>query len=176
MMQFHERGYSVLMYDYRGYGTSGGTPSTVRAKEDALAACRWLVEDQQVDPATIVSHGRSLGGAVAIWLAANRKVGGVISEISFASAFRVKTRWKLLLTDKFDSLKSIRQVNCPVLLIHGTQDRIIPFRHAQMVFDAASEPKRHLWIEGGEHYDYVNIEQTAYFDAIEQFIAELVNR
>ena len=175
MEQFYERGCSVLMYDYRGYGTSDGRPSTARAKEDAMAAYRWLVDTQQIDPKTIVSHGRSLGGAVAVWLAAKADVGGVISEISFASAFRVKTRWKLLLLDKFDSLKSIPRVNCPVLVIHGTDDGIIPFRHAEQIYNAAEEPKRHLWIEGGDHYDYVYIDEKAYFDAIEGFIKEMVN-
>jgi fermentation-respiration switch protein FrsA (DUF1100 family) len=174
MTQFHEKGCSVLMYDYRGYGTSDGYPSTAGAKKDAMAAYRWLVEEKRIDPATIVSHGRSLGGAVAVWLAANAQVGGVITEISFTSAFRVKTRWKLLLTDKFDSLRSIRNINCPLLVIHGTEDAIIPFWHARKVFDAAADPKRHLWIEGGDHYDYVFIDEAAYFDAIERFIDELV--
>lgn len=175
MQQFHERGCSVLMYDYRGYGTSGGHPSTIHAKEDATAAYHWLVDEKNIDPRTIVSHGRSLGGAVAVWLAANHQVGGVISEISFASAFRVKTRWKLTPLDKFDSLKSIRRVNCPVLVIHGIDDETIPFWHGKKVFEAAPEPKRHLWIEEGKHYNYAYIEEEKYFNTIERFINELVN-
>ncbi len=174
MQQFHERGCSVLMYDYRGYGTSDGHPSTANAKKDVTAAYEWLVHEMRVDPKTIVSHGRSLGGGVAVWLAANRTVGGVITEISFASAFRVKTRRKLLLFDKFDSLRSIRNVNCPVLVIHGTDDEIIPLWHGQRVYDAAPEPKRHLWIEGGRHNNYAYVEEENYFDTVIRFIDELV--
>lgn len=176
MAQFHERGYSVLMYDYRGYGTSDGRPSTVHAKEDAAAAYRWLVEEQKVNPGTIVSQGRSLGGAVAVWLAANREVGGVITEISFTSAFRVKTRWKLTPLDKFDSLKLIRRVGCPVLVIHGTDDRVIPFWHGKKVYDAAPEPKMHLWVGEGQHFDYAYLDEETYFSTIDRFVDEMVNR
>ncbi len=175
MEQFRERGYSVLMYDYRGYGSSEGRASTVHAKQDVEAAYHWLVEEKKIAPDTIVSQGRSLGGGVAVWLAARHKVGGVITEISFASAFRVKTRWKLTPLDRFDSLKSIRRVGCPVLVVHGTDDPVIPFWHGKKVFDAALEPKRHFWIKDGRHNDYVYIEEQAYFDTVDRFVDELVN-
>jgi fermentation-respiration switch protein FrsA (DUF1100 family) len=175
MKQFYDRGYSVFMYDYRGYGTSEGHPSTRHAQEDATAAYRWLVEEEQIDPRTIVSHGRSLGGAVAVWLAAHHETGGLITEVSFASAFRVKTRWKLLFCDKFDSLKAIRHVNAPVLVIHGTDDDIIPFRHGKKIFNAAAEPKQHLWIEKGRHMNYAYVDEAQYFQTIERFIDELVS-
>jgi fermentation-respiration switch protein FrsA (DUF1100 family) len=170
MMQFFELGYSVLMYDYRGYGTSEGSPSTRHAKEDVTAAYRWLVEVKGVDPRRIISHGRSLGGGVAVWLAAHHEVGGLITEISFASAIRVKTRWKILPWDRFDSLRSIRRVRCPVLVIHATDDEVIPFRHGRMVYEAASEPKHHLWIEGGRHTNYMYIDEQRYLAAIQQFL------
>lgn len=175
MQQFHDRGYSVLMYDYRGYGTSDGKPSTKHAKEDAVAAYNWLVNEKGIDPKSIISHGRSLGGGVAVWLASRHEVAGLITEISFASVFRVKTRWKILPWDKFDSLRSIRNVDCPVLLIHGTDDEIIPLWHGQTVFDAAPGPKRHLWIQGGRHNDYVNVAEQEYMDAIEGFVGDLLD-
>ena len=175
MRQFHDRGYSVLMYDYRGYGTSEGRPSTRNAKQDVTAAYDWLVQEKGIAPRSIISHGRSLGGALATWLAAHREVGGLIVEISFVSAFRVKTRWPLLLCDKFNSLKSIRRAECPVLVIHGTADEIIPFWHGQKLYDAAAEPKQHLWIEGGTHYDYVYVAGDEYIGAVQRFIAELPN-
>jgi fermentation-respiration switch protein FrsA (DUF1100 family) len=173
MRQFHDRGYSVLMYDYRGYGSSEGRPSTRNAKQDVTAAYDWLVREKGVDPQTIISQGRSLGGAAATWLAAHRKVGGLIVEVSFVSAFRVKTRWPLLPWDKFNNLKSIRRSRCPVLIIHGTDDNIIPFWHGQKLYEAAPEPKQHLWIKGGNHNDYVYVAGEEYTDAVRRFIDEL---
>jgi fermentation-respiration switch protein FrsA (DUF1100 family) len=175
MQQFHDRGYSVLIYDYRGYGTSEGRPSTRKAKQDAAAVYDWLVQTKGIAPQSIISHGRSLGGAVATWLAAHREVGGLIIEVSFVSAFRVKTHWPLLPWDKFNSLKSIRRADCPVLVIHGTEDEIIPFWHGQKLYDAAPEPKQHLWIEGGRHNDYVYVAGDEYIVAIQRFIAGLPN-
>jgi fermentation-respiration switch protein FrsA (DUF1100 family) len=175
MRQFHDLGYSVLMYDYRGYGTSEGSPSSRNAKQDVAAAYDWLVQEKGIAPQSIISQGRSLGGALAIWLAAHREVGGLIAEISFASAFRVKTRWPLLPWDKFDSLKSIRRAECPVLVIHGTADEIIPFWHGQKLYEAATKQKEHLWIEGGTHYDYVYVAGEEYIGAIQRFISRLSN-
>lgn len=174
MQQFHDRGYSVLMYDYRGYGTSEGKPSTVHAKEDVTAAYNWLVDTKKIQPRKIISHGRSLGGGVAVWLAAKYKVGGLITEISFASAIRVKTRWKVLPWDKFDSVRSIRRVNCPVLVIHGTEDMKIPFWHGKKVYEAALEPKRNLWIEGGRHSTYAYVAEERYINTIQSFVDELI--
>lgn len=174
MQQFQELGYSVLMYDYRGYGTSEGKPSTKKAKQDVSAAYHWLVEEKKIDPKTIIAQGRSLGGAVAIWLAANHEVGGLIAEITFVSAFRVKTHWPLLPWDKFNNLKSIRNVQCPVLIIHGRDDEIIPLWHGQKLYDAAPGPKQCFWIDQGMHTDYVYAAGDVYFDTIQSFVSELL--
>ena len=173
MEQFYDLGYSVLMYDYRGYGTSEGTPSYRKIQKDASSVYRWLVEEKNVAPATIIAHGRSLGGAVAVWTAANHEVGGLMVESSFASAFRVKTTVPLLPWDKFNSVRSIKKVNCPVLVMHGTKDEVLPFWHGKKIYQAASEPKQHLWIENAEHMDYAYVAKEAYFDAIERFISSL---
>lgn len=174
MEQFADLGYSVLMYDYRGYGTSEGSPSVRKAKQDVSAAYRWLVEEKKIDPKTIVAHGRSLGGGVATWLAASHEVGGLVVESTFVSTIRVKTRWPMLPWDKFNSLKSIPHVDCPVLVMHGREDRIIPFWHGQKLFDAAPEPKQHLWIEDAQHNDYVHTAGEAYLKSFQSFM-ELVS-
>lgn len=173
MQRFHELGYSVLMYDYRGYGTSEGTPSTRKAKQDISAAYRWLVDTKNINPKTIIAHGRSLGGGVATWLAANHTVGGLIIESSFASAFRVKTHYPLLPWDKFNSLKSIQTVDCPVLVMHGCNDEIIPFWHGQKLFAAAPGKKMHLWIKDGQHNDYAYAAADRYLGSFQSFM-ELV--
>ncbi|MBN2685389.1 MAG: alpha/beta hydrolase [Pontiellaceae bacterium] len=173
MQQFYEMGFSVLMYDYRGYGTSKGKVSTAHVKQDAEAAYNWLVSEKEIDPQSIIIQGRSLGGGVAVWLAAHNECGGLITEESFASAIRVKTHWKILPWDKFNSLRSIRRVDCPVLVIHGTDDTLIPLWHAEKVYNAAPEPKRALWIEGGQHNNYVYAAEEQYFTTVQHFINEL---
>ena len=170
MRQFYDLGYSVLMYDYRGYGTSEGKPSYRAAQRDVAAAYRWLVEEQKIDPATIIAHGRSLGGAVATWLAARHQVGALVIESTFVSAFRVKTRWPLLPWDKFNSLRAIRKIDCPVLVMHGTDDEVIPFWHGQALFDAAPGPKQHFWIEGAQHNDYAYVAGDRYLEAFQAFM------
>jgi fermentation-respiration switch protein FrsA (DUF1100 family) len=171
MRQFHDLGYSVLMYDYRGYGTSDGRPSVRNAKADVSAAYRWLVEKKKVDPKTIIAQGRSLGGAFAVWLATRHEVGGLIVESSFVSAFRVKTHWPLLPWDKLNSLAIIGNVDCPVLVMHGTEDEVVPFWHGKKLYAAAPEPKLNLWIEGGMHNDYAYVAEDDYLRVCQELIA-----
>lgn len=173
MEQFHALGYSVLMYDYRGYGTSEGTPSVRKTYQDIDAAYHWLVEEKQVDPGTIIVQGRSVGGGPSGWLAAHRPVGGLILESTFVSAFRVKTIVPLLPWDKFNTLQHLQQTTCPVLIMHGTHDEVIPFWHGQKLYDAAPGKKRHLWIEGAQHNNYAYVDGPRYIDSILAFIETL---
>lgn len=174
MQQFRELGYSVLMYDYRGYGTSEGRPSVRKAYQDIDAAYRWLVNERGIDPDTIISQGRSVGGGPATWLAAHRKVGGLVIESTFVSAFRVKTIVPLLPWDKFNNLKHIKQTTCPVLIVHGRDDEILPFWHGKKLYDAAPTEKTHLWIDQAMHNDYAYVAGDRYFEAFQAFV-ELVN-
>ena len=176
MDQFYDLGYSVLMYDYRGYGRSEGEPSTRNAKQDVEATYRWLVEEKGIAPESIIAHGRSLGGAPSVWLAARHKVGGLVIESTFVSAFRVKTRWPILPWDKFNSLRNIRNVDCPVLVMHGTDDRVIPFWHGKKLYDAAREPKMHLWIEAGKHNDYAYAAEDDYLNSFQSLIGLIETR
>jgi fermentation-respiration switch protein FrsA (DUF1100 family) len=173
MRQFHELGYSVLMYDYRGYGTSEGSPTERKVRQDIEAAYHWLVKEKQVDPKTINAQGRSMGGGPATWLAAHHEVAGLVIESTFTSALRVKTRKKLLPWDKFDSLKYIKQVNCPVLVMHGCDDETLPLWHGQKLYDAAPGKKINLWIKSAQHNDYAYVAGPDYFAAFQSFI-ELV--
>ncbi|MDF7823664.1 alpha/beta hydrolase [Pontiellaceae bacterium B12227] len=171
--QFRDRGCSVFMYDYRGYGTSDGAPSYRKVKDDAEAVYRWLTEEQGVAPEKIIAQGRSLGGALATRIAAHHPVGGLILECSFASALRVKTGISLLPWDKFNSEKLMTQVNCPVLVIHGENDHVVPFSHGKKLYAAAPDPKRFLWIEDARHMDYAYVAEERYFDIISDFIGDI---
>jgi len=176
MKDFQQLGFSVLIYDYHGYGTSEGKPSEKNTYADIEAAYTWLVKEKKIKPARIIVHGRSVGSGPSTWLAATHEVGGLILESAFTSVFRVKTRWKILPIDKFDNLDRIKKVKCPVLVIHGTNDHIIPHWHGKKLYAAAPEPKMRLWVKGAGHNDLAIIAGREYRSAIVKFVEMLSSR
>lgn len=153
LRRLHAAGFSVLAFDYRGYGQSGGRASEQNVYADTQAVLAHARADLGILPAQCVVVGRSVGTGPAVHLAANETVAGLVLISPFKSAFRVVTGVKLLPFDKFDNLGKIGRVRCPVLAVHGTADEVIPFAHGTAVFAAASEPKRSLWLEGVHHND-----------------------
>jgi len=166
---FRDNGFSVLAYDYRGYGTSGGRASEKNAYEDIEAAYEYLVGELGSSPDQIIALGRSVGGAVAMHLACREKLAGLILEGSFITAFRVITRIPLVPFDKFRNIDKIKKVQCPVLIIHGKDDRIVPFRHGVKLFKTANEPKLKFWVDGAGHNDLFWVAGTHYWDIIKEF-------
>jgi alpha-beta hydrolase superfamily lysophospholipase len=163
--KWREAGFSILAIDYRGFGQSeGDMPSEKQAYEDAQAAWAWL-KSRQPDPQKRLIYGHSLGGAVAIELATHVKPGeaaGLITEATFTSISEmIKTsQWgflpvSFLITQRFESQRKIAQVKLPKLFIHGTADRIVPWRMSQELYEAAAEPKRLIKVEGAGHSNVV---------------------
>ncbi|MFS8867853.1 alpha/beta hydrolase [Synechococcus sp. H65.1] len=173
LRKLQQGGFSVLAYDYRGYGTSEGIPSEAGAYKDIEAAYAYL-RDQGIPPGRILLYGRSVGGGPSVYLAAHKPVGGLILESTFVTAFRVLTRIPLLPFDRFDNLSRIAQINCPLLILHGTQDRLIPFWHAEALYQAARDPKRLIPIEGADHNNLLQVAGERYLPILQQFVAELV--
>lgn len=171
--RMRDLGFNVLTYDYQGYGTSSGSPSETNAYADINAAFEYLLAEKQLKPEKIILHGRSLGGGVAVDLATRQKVAGLILESTFTTAFRVITRYSILPFDKFESIKKINRVNCPTLVIHGTQDWTIPLYHGERLFEAAKEPKYSNWVEGAEHDNVYYRDEKGYIGSIAGFIATL---
>jgi fermentation-respiration switch protein FrsA (DUF1100 family) len=151
--RFYDKGFSVFGYDYHGYGTSRGRASEKNAYRDVEAVYKYLVEQLKVEPERIIVMGRSVGGGPSTHIASKEKIGALILESTFVTAFRVKTRIPLLPFDKFRNISKIKNVNCPVLIIHGKADKMIPIWHGKKLFQAAREPKFSLWIEGAGHND-----------------------
>jgi fermentation-respiration switch protein FrsA (DUF1100 family) len=150
-------GADILLFDYRGYGKSDGSPSEDNVYADAEACYNWLVEQKGVRPEDIILFGRSLGGAVAIELARRVKCGGLVVESSFTSAEEMGkkifpfTPIKYLLRYGFDSLGKIDSLTCPLLVTHSPDDEIIPFEMGRQLFAAANEPKRFVTLCGGHN-------------------------
>lgn len=166
---FQHKGFSVLAYDYRGYGTSDGTPSEKTAYEDAEAVYEYLTGKLGCPPERIIALGRSLGGAAAMHLACKEKLAGLILEGAFVTAFRVVTHVPIFPFDKFRNIDKIKQVKCPILIIHGRDDEIIPFWHGEKLFEAANEPKLNFWVDGAGHNDLFWVAGNRYWDAIKEF-------
>ncbi|MEN9222558.1 MAG: alpha/beta hydrolase [Thermostichus sp. BF3_bins_97] len=174
MLSLQRKGFGVLAYDYRGYGTSEGTPSEAGSYLDIEAAYTYLI-DQGVSPEQILVYGRSVGGGPSLYLAAKKPVGGLILESTFVTAFRVLTRIPLLPFDRFNNLSRIPKIECPVLILHGTEDVLIPFWHAQTLYRAARDPKRLVPIEGANHNNLLQVAGERYYGILHQFVAELVD-
>ncbi|HEY9645191.1 MAG TPA: alpha/beta hydrolase [Chroococcidiopsis sp.] len=151
--RLHEWGFSVFAYDYRGYGTSLGTPGEAHAYEDAEAAYAYLTQQLKIAPAQIIVYGRSVGGGSATELATQQPIAGLILESSFTSAFRVVLPVPLLPFDKFTNLDKLQAIHCPILVIHGAADTTIPIAHGQRLYAAAHAPKQSLWVDGAGHDD-----------------------
>ena len=162
-------GFNVLAYDYRGYGTSEGIPTEKNAYHDIDAAYNYLVQDLKVLPQNIIAFGRSVGGGSAVDLAVRQPVGGLILESTFTSAFQVIIPARILPFDKFNNIAKIKQVNCPVLIIHGKADEIIPVSHGKKLYAAAPSPKLYLWVEEATHNDVFWVAGERYENILREF-------
>jgi fermentation-respiration switch protein FrsA (DUF1100 family) len=149
----------VMVFDYRGYGRSEGSPHEAGLYMDARAARDWLAQRTNIRPQDVVLWGRSLGGGVVMELAANDGARGVITECTFTSLPDVAAplypwlpvRW--IMRNRFDSLSKIASYHGPLLLAHGEADELIPVSHARRLFEAANEPKELITLPGMMHND-----------------------
>jgi uncharacterized protein len=164
---------SILVFDYRGYGRSSGSPTESGILEDARAARRWLAKRAGMAESDIVLAGHSLGGGVAVDLAARDGTRGLVLLSTFttlpdAAASHVPVR--SLMHMRFDSLSKIPNYHGPLLQCHGDADRVIPFELGRKLFAAANEPKQFFTIAGGGHDDPPT---SDYAKALDRFLDSL---
>ena len=162
-------GFSVLAYDYEGYGTSEGKPSEQAAYSDESSAYDYLIQTQGFQAEKIIILGRSVGSGPAVHIAARKPVAGLVLQSPFVSAFRVLTRIPLLPFDKFPNYKEIGRVRCPVLIIHGQSDQVIAPWHGKKLFELANQPKTYLPIPKADHNDVEMIAGKVYYQALIEF-------
>jgi len=163
---FRRLGANVMLVDYLGYGLSGGEPGEAGCYEAADAALEHLRNRPDIDPDRIVAAGWSLGGAVAIDLARREPLAGLVVFCSFTSLSDMVRHTlpipglTLLLKHRFESLDTIRDVTCPILIGHGTQDRIIPVEMADHLAEAAGGPVRRFRVPSDHNNFYLVSEAT----------------
>ncbi len=176
--QFRDIGLSVLIIDYRGYGQSGGRTTETGTYRDADAAWRYLTDSRGVLASDIVVFGRSLGGSVASWLATQQRPLALIVESSFTSIPDIAQELYPWLPARWLSRLShatrdyVRDVHCPVLVVHSRDDEIIPFHHGEAIFAAASEPRTLLALRG-THNDAFLLDERSYVEGLRAFLTGL---
>ncbi len=177
----HSRvGASVLLFDYRGYGRSEGSPSEPGLYLDAEAAIEQAKLSCGVGDDGIVLFGRSLGGAVAVEMATRRPFRAAVVESAFTSvkamasvSNRVISRflpWFVVLKARYDNLAKIPSALSPVLIVHGDADSTVPHRMGLELYEAAPEPKAVHVVEGAGHDDVHVLGGEAYFDTLRRFV------
>ncbi len=174
---FHRLGYSLLLLEYRGYGRSEGKPSEEGTYADARAAWRHLVTKRGFPPERIVLVGESLGGAVVARLAADERPGALVLASSFVSVPELAAElypWlpaRQLTRYRYDTLKSLERVSCPVLIAHSRQDDIVPFHHGERLFATVKGPKAFLELTGG-HNDGFLFTRDAWREELGRFLEQ----
>ena len=175
LTHLHDLGLNVFMIDYRGYGRSSGTPSGEGTIIDAQAAWAYLVDRREIKPEEITIYGRSLGGAIAIALAATINPRAVIVESTFTSIADLGAITypylpiSLLVRYDYKSIATITQLATPILIAHSPSDELISFTHAQSLFDAANAQKRFYRLRGSHNESFVRAGPD-YYAALGQFI------
>ena len=171
---------NVFIFDYRGFGRSDGGPSEAGIYSDAIAAYEYLVQHFAADTNRILLFGESIGTAVAVDLATKKHCCGLILESALTSAAdyaQTMKPWlplRFFIHSKFESIVKIRNVHVPLLSIHGTDDKTIPFALGRKLFEAANEPRWFYEIPGAGHNDTFIVGGQAYLQRIEEFVTTVL--
>uniref|UniRef100_A0ACD5ZFL2 Uncharacterized protein n=1 Tax=Avena sativa TaxID=4498 RepID=A0ACD5ZFL2_AVESA len=144
---------NIMSYDYSGYGASTGKPSEYNTYYDIEAVYDCLKKEYGIEPEDLILYGQSVGSGPTLHLASRlEKLRGVVLHSGILSGIRVLYPVKVTLWfDIFKNIDKIKQVECPVLVIHGTADDIVDFSHGKRLWELAKEKYDPLWVKGGGH-------------------------
>jgi len=174
---FHDLGLSVLIFDYRGYGKSEGSPTEEGTYLDAESALDYLVNVKGARPEKIILFGRSLGSAVAAELALRHPAAGIIIESGFKSIPALGAKFfpclpvRLISRFQYATIDKVSRINIPKLFIHSPQDEMIPYEHGTALFKNAAEPKEFLQITGGHNEGFLTSGKI-YTDGLNRFVSK----
>jgi fermentation-respiration switch protein FrsA (DUF1100 family) len=187
---FVELGADVICFDYRGFGDNAGSPGEAAFADDAQAIWRHVTGELQIEHDRIVIFGESLGGGVATRLASDLSAAGTppaglvlrstFTRLTDVAAWHhpwLPVRW--LMFDRYPSVERIGAVTCPILILHGRRDTIIPFEEAEQLLAAAPEesqggiPRRLVALETADHNDVLSAERDAFRSGMQDFLKQL---
>lgn len=172
-------GFSVFIFDYRGYGRSQGRITEQGFYLDAEAAYLYCARRAESEKTKLVIFGRSLGGVAAVHLASSYPCSGVIVESTFPHLGAMAKRHFFLpgignlLSGRLNAIEKIRLIQVPLLVIHGDQDDIVPIELGRELFHASETTKSFFTIEGAGHNDTFYVARQAYFDRLKDFVRSL---
>ena len=175
---FRKLGFSVLLYDYGGFGRSTGRPSEERCYADGRAMWNWLTKVKGIPPEKILLYGQSLGGGVTANLAVEVTPRAVVLDSTFTSIPDVGARMlpflpvRLLCSYRFDNASKVPNIHVPVMVIHSPRDQLTPYSHGQKLFELANEPKTFLEIHGRHVMGFTDSEAIV-SKGLEKFLAPL---
>jgi fermentation-respiration switch protein FrsA (DUF1100 family) len=176
---FNSLGLAVLIIDYRGYGQSEGTTSEQGTYLDAEAAWQYLINEKKLTGNNIIVFGRSMGGAVATWLASQQKPRALILESTFTSVTDMGKHYypylpaTLLTRIKYASIDRIASIDQPTLFIHSPADDIVPYALGRALFKAATEPKEFMDIRGTHNEGFL-VSGDEYINGLDRFITDVI--
>jgi uncharacterized protein len=177
---FRSLGFNVIMVDYEGYGMSGGAPSEAGCYAAADAAYDYLLTRKDIDPTGIVATGWSLGAAVAIDLASRRRVAGLVTFSAFTNIPDVSASLLngfplgiVLLRSRFDNLAKISSVPCPILLVHGSLDSLVPPEMQGRLAKSARSTVTTFRVADAGHNDIFQQGGEALYQRVRAFVDEL---
>lgn len=178
---FSSMGYSVLLIDYHGYGKSEGAPSEQNLYMDGRASVEWLEKKKNIAPEQTVIFAKSLGSGVGVEIALLHPVKGLILESPFSSTSSVARSHfpyslfptGLLIRDRYDNMKKIGNISCPLLIIHGDEDTIISQNESSRLFKKAEEPKTLYIVEGAGHNNVQFVKPVEYWKKLNKWIGKL---
>jgi len=175
---YHSLGYSGFYFDYRGYGKSEGQPDEPGTYRDVEAAWSYLVEKKSIPAASIIAVGRSLGGAMASWIAREKQPAGLVLESTFTSIPDIGSEIypflpvKLLARYQYPVIEHIQKRNCPLLIMHSPTDETIPYQHSQELLKVAGKNARFQQLRGG-HTDSFLVAREDYREALSTFVSDV---
>lgn len=177
---FHSLGWNSLIIDYPKFGKSEGDfPNELSVYENASSAWEYLVKEKYISPNKITVYGHSLGGSIAIEMAARYStMAGVIVESSFTSMMDMARKRiyrffpiKFILDQEFNSIEKVKRLSVPILFMHGKKDSIIPYQMTVNLFEQASSAIKNIVLfEDGRHWNLKMVDNNRYIESITQFI------
>lgn len=173
----HSKGFSIFAYDYHGYGTSEGRATEKNTYLDIQSAYYYLTQILKIPPEKIILFGRSVGTGPTIELASKVQTAGVILESPMLTAYRVITVFPLFLLDKYENNRKIGKISVPILFIHGTADKVIPYWHGEKLYKLVTTPKKYFYgVQNANHNDIETVAGDKYWQTIMNFADSLNGR